>query len=472
MKKTLSLLLMLAMAVNIFSGCHKTPDSPIVIGKDIDNMIDKAAESPVAAAADSGEDLRTLLMAPERLTLTTQGAKGNLVVHIDADVMIPDTASMPVARVGMEQFNENDVETLYNTLNNGAKSVRPDSASLSTYYLEQMQELEQMMVSGNYGDKFGSKEEVEAYIQELQRQAATATDHYEEAEPDFSFKTSQDEQLKHLGPYAQICFTPDDKIISEILVMQDGFYGTGLYAQFIRNKYGDNAGKQAGTPAISQDDAQKVAQDMLVKLGLIDFVCTAKQLSSTDAAYNKMFTFGPSGAENNRSLYEFMFTRTINNVPITYTKDRGDTTVHRSYTEPWMYEQIHIFVDDAGVFFLSWSSPYIVEEIVSDASSMLPFSDIQDILGRMLPIKHDHMDSDERYSYEMNVTEVHLGLMRITEKNVGDSGLLIPVWDFFGTVTMKKEGVTMESDDEFYTFASFITINAIDGSIIDRELGY
>jgi len=471
MKKILALLLTAAMA-GLVSGCQKTPDSPIVIGKDIDNMIDKAVESPVAAAADSGEELRALLMAPKRLTLTTQGVKGNLVVHVDADVMIPDTAGMPVARVGMGRFDEKDVETLYNILGNGAKPIRPDSESLSTYYLEQIRELQRMKESGDYGGKFGSPEEIEAYIQELRRQAATATDHYEEAEPDFSFKTSRDEQLKHLGPYAQLCFTPDDKTISEILVIQEGFYGTGAYAQFIRNKYGDTSQNQAGTPAISQDDAQKAAQDTLTKLGLTDFVCTGKQVSSTDAAYDKVVTFGPASTENTRSLYEFMFTRAVNNVPITYTRDRGDTTVHESYVRPWMYEQIDIFMDDAGVFFLSWSSPYIVEEIVSGASSMLPFSDIQDIAAKMLPIKYDFMDTDEWYSYEMDVTEARLGLMRITEKNVGDSGLLIPVWDFFGTLTTKGDGPAAGGDGGFHTFASFITINAIDGSIIDRELGY
>ncbi|HZJ83455.1 MAG TPA: DUF6034 family protein, partial [Clostridia bacterium] len=95
-------------------------------------------------------------------------------------------------------------------------------------------------------------------------------------------------------------------------------------------------------------------------------------------------------------------------------------------------------------------------------------------LKRMAPMKYDYWDSDEMYSYEMKVTEARLGLMRVTEKDVGDSGLIIPVWDFFGTLTLKgKPGQPNPSEgDQHYIYTSFLTINAIDGSIIDRELGY
>ena len=175
-----------------------------------------------------------------------------------------------------------------------------------------------------------------------------------------------------------------------------------------------------------------------------------------------------------RGVYEFMFTRKINDVPINYTNDEGLTTVHEAYHEPWMYERIRMFIDDDGIFYMKWASPYEVKEIVSEASSMLLFSDISDILKRMAPMKYDYWDNDEMYSYEMKVTEARLGLMRVTEKDVGDSGLIIPVWDFFGTLTSKgKPGQPNPAEgDQHYRYTSFLTINAIDGSIIDRDLGY
>ena len=45
--------------------------------------------------------------------------------------------------------------------------------------------------------------------------------------------------------------------------------------------------------------------------------------------------------------------------------------------------------------------------------------------------------------------------MRVRSKNAPDTYELVPVWDFF-------------TDD----FESLLTVNAIDGTIIDRNYGY
>ncbi|MDR0963587.1 MAG: DUF6034 family protein, partial [Clostridium sp.] len=122
-----------------------------------------------------------------------------------------------------------------------------------------------------------------------------------------------------------------------------------------------------------------------------------------------------------------------------------------------------------------WTSPYTVKEIVFEESSMLPFGEIQSIFEQMIGVVHDGWDNDENYSFEVKITEARLGLMRVTEQDVGESGLIIPVWDFFGTVTLKgKPGKPNPSEgtDNSYQYTSLLTINAIDGSIIDRELGH
>jgi hypothetical protein len=461
------------MSVLIFglAACQQTPENPLIVGKDIDNMIDKAAESPI-----SGNDLRALLEAPERLLLDAKGQKGNLSIHIDADVVVPHTASMPVARVTKGQFSEKDVKNLYEVLSGDAKPISPDAAPPSSYYLQQVQELRELKTTGNYGDQFASVEEIDRAISELTAQAANAQTSYEQVEPDFSFKENKDDSIGPISVYARLCFMPDDKTISEISVIQD-VHGTGAAAEYVRDKYPNSAAKQEGLPAMSQDDAQRFAEDTIAKLGLTDFACTGKRINMQGAIQNDMqIVSGPSSYQDvNKPMYEFVFTRTINNVPITYTIDDGLATVHEAYFSPWMYEKMIILVDDQGIAGLRRNSPYEVKEIVSEASSMLPFSDIQDVLVKMLPIKYDYMDTDGRYSYKMNITEIRLGLMRITEKNVGDSGLVIPVWDVFGTLTLTgKPGQPnpAEGSDDYYANRSFITINAIDGSIIDRELGY
>jgi hypothetical protein len=177
-----------------------------------------------------------------------------------------------------------------------------------------------------------------------------------------------------------------------------------------------------------------------------------------------------------RNIYEFMFTRVINEVPITFTDDEGISVPHASDLQPWMFERILIAVDDKGIYSFKWFSPYVVNEIITDVSVMLPFSDIQDLIINMMPVLWNWYDNDDYYSYEIEITEIRLGLMRITEKNVGESGLIIPVWDVIGTHTytgkQSVEPIPLDGITENRRYSPSMTINAIDGSIIDRSLGY
>ena len=73
----------------------------------------------------------------------------------------------------------------------------------------------------------------------------------------------------------------------------------------------------------------------------------------------------------------------------------------------------------------------------------------------------------------MRVSEIKLGLTKAYERDSSDTFLLIPVWDFIGTMTteipqMSAEGDIIADNNE----KSFLTINAIDGSIFNKTLGY
>ena len=50
-------------------------------------------------------------------------------------------------------------------------------------------------------------------------------------------------------------------------------------------------------------------------------------------------------------------------------------------------------------------------------------------------------------------------------------GKLIPVWDFFGSRDIYQDGGT-EPYTEDQANMSFLTVNAMDGTIIERNRGY
>ena len=83
-------------------------------------------------------------------------------------------------------------------------------------------------------------------------------------------------------------------------------------------------------------------------------------------------------------------------------------------------------------------------------------------------------DDDVEY-ITFSVDRVSLELQRIAEQNSIENGLLVPVWNFYGTCTTKdvdgeEQSMTYLSGDGVY--ATLMTINAVDGSFIDWEKGY
>ena len=66
-----------------------------------------------------------------------------------------------------------------------------------------------------------------------------------------------------------------------------------------------------------------------------------------------------------------------------------------------------------------------------------------------------HANVPEGQVRTIEIERIELGLMRVLEPDSLDTGVVVPVWDFYG-----KSGET------------YITINAVDGSIIDRRVGY
>ena len=71
----------------------------------------------------------------------------------------------------------------------------------------------------------------------------------------------------------------------------------------------------------------------------------------------------------------------------------------------------------------------------------------------------------------MRITDVRLSYMRVREKDNLDEGKLIPVWDFFGSRDIYQDGGT-EPYTEDQANMSFLTVNAMDGTIIERNRGY
>ena len=219
---------------------------------------------------------------------------------------------------------------------------------------------------------------------------------------------------------------------------------------------------------LSLDEAKKLVKEKVEKMGITDL-----QFSNWNYAVCKSFE-GDNSSGNFGNGYRIDYARTINGVPVTQTiADGGALEDMDSTMETWSYESLCFYVDKDGIESMTYSNPYTIGNIKTENLNLLSFSEIMKIYEKMMVVTNaDNMQYENSRVY--NIDRIVLGYARIYEPSTdAHTGILIPVWDFFGSMTSESEynGET-ESNTSKDPNESFLTINAVDGSIIDRNLGY
>ena len=181
----------------------------------------------------------------------------------------------------------------------------------------------------------------------------------------------------------------------------------------------------------------------------------------------------------------------MDGIPITYTYEDGGVITgedaekwsqamengddYVSEVVYWPYEEMMLMYNNDGFHTFEWKNPYTIEDISGEYVFLLPFSDISNIFEEMLLKKQADNFNNEGDTVDIQVDEVVLSYMRVREKGSLE-GTLIPVWDFFGTKTYKNAAGEVDLVlDRVYDGVlpeSMMTINAMDGTIVDRRLGY
>ena len=219
---------------------------------------------------------------------------------------------------------------------------------------------------------------------------------------------------------------------------------------------------------ISLDDAKKLAQEKADAMGLDDLnQCGWDYAIQTSIGTDDNSSYLGSG-------YVIYYSRTINGTPLTYTMDAGGALEDMDSTmETWAYENLYFYVNADGIDSMTYCNPYTIGETKTENLNLLPFSEIMNIYEKMMIVTNaDNLTYEN--SRVFNIDRIVLGYARIYEPSTDShTGLLVPVWDFFGSrkIDSEYDGETYSDTTDWPTW-SFLTINAVDGSIIDRSLGY
>lgn len=485
MKKQICALLASVLLSLSLAGCQETHSL----------TLHAAAETPPSESIQELSGHSALLSdysVPERFTGDWTGVEGCVNVHADAAINLPQADTVPTATVKRHFFTQEDADKIREVFTGDSpfyEDVYPTKQSLqqtlNVYY-----DMEQGKIPIDT-DHATTVEELRAYyIEPLKAKIETAPDESERIPADYTLQTdAQSPNMDHLHGWSE---ADGKKFQYRIHNIREFSIGTSV--QVYRSEYADVNGRICGIneeaagwsnldfaePATTKDEAIAIAKALLEQLGLTDMVCDEiNPLNYYKEVLFATYYSNPPLPEVFDTGYHMRFIRSVGGIPVTNTGGGSSSPEDGSdMTCGWGYERIEVWVNGDSVINFYWENPYTQPEIETASNQLLPFSDIQDIFAKMIMITNEDILAQNIANgfvvyKNMDVHDVTLSLMRIRDKGNATEGRLIPVWDFWA---MDKAHVVDRSYSEYVYQDGYdeviLTINALDGSIVDRGFGY
>jgi len=464
-----------------FSACQPTPDNTIIIGKD--GIDGKTVETQNPDFTEGNN-----IVTPEISDSISKNVKpawidqyldehGIFEVNINAEVDIPNVNNFPVIRVRPFAFSDEQLKKVADVFFGDTTIYDGDVPLTKEEIAQAIVEIKAQMKEAKENGWSGAIYSND-YLVELEEKYENAPSIIGLQESDISWVKADDGKGKidiitksNDGSYYRITGISSDSSSSiEFRKDLSNYQITGTLK-----------GQPVGVK-MTETNAKELAEDYVNALGLNKF-----QITGTFTGSQYMVRKGGTSRQDNinydNQCYVFCFTRTIDGIPLTYVQmASGDTDSEDDlYAPPIPKEHLEFYINDFGIVNFKWSDPIEEVERVSNNIKLKDFKDIQEIFINQMKIIGEGRNKIYKTGTKqvindlVNVNKVSLGMMAIIDKNKTSTYLLIPVWDFFVTVHKdysdgtSQDGWNPAGNDSAY---SILTVNAIDGSIINRNLGY
>ena len=177
--------------------------------------------------------------------------------------------------------------------------------------------------------------------------------------------------------------------------------------------------------------------------------------------------------------YGFRFTRVVDGVrvPRAQYQGIGERPEEGLIRPPFQNEYVYVTVTDQGIDTLTLYNGYDIGEPAQRNVELLPFDQIITTATALFPLKYMPQENayGGQYEYHYTIHRISLNYMRVLKENDPEAFELIPVWDFWGTNEhrwMQKDGTWSDWHSGGGDSYSYLTINAMNGLVVDREYSY
>lgn len=524
MKKRVMALLISGILVVTLAGCASNPEKSIVKEKNMDKMLQEAQNTEDKS---SYEQVQEEVKQYETYQTQIEDDKLKVSVHVDAKVEVPEVEKLSVYRVSQKKIKQSFLDSIRKALTpnvtyyDGQKAqirTKADIAKSIQWYESEIERYEKEGEASMAEEtKEGLKEEQEAYKKAPDSVKLTdyPLDNKIQNIKDLYNSNPEDEfysWLHELHGDGEMFFGLSDGADGNFhsLYMQNcenygnclrydcnkTGYSSNIYHADVGsdipqilpwekderpNFYNADEKGGIGMPVIEEtesvecvdnepltlslEEALEKVEAFLKQAGLEDYACYEK------GKFSQLIDSGneEGDAFRYRDVYRFLCLRKLDDVFVNNQAGfklvdewRGKDYVKKM----WENEAVSIAVNDSGIVDFYYLSPLSIDDTVVEKSSIKSFSEIKDTFEQMVVIENasDYLEEmTESQKVSIKVTDVRLVYTRISEKDSFDTGLIVPVWDFEGTIT---------DEYGYEQTGNILSINAIDGSVIDPYLGY
>lgn len=407
---------------------------------------------------------------PEKFTGDWTTQEGKITIHADATVVAEQGIVLPTATVTPREFTQEDVDNLLRVFLKGEPLYG---------FVQTKQELQDSLDFINSPEwqsdpgKPDSPEQLEKRREELNAwytaEIAKAPD-----EKPIIHGFDDSDNPNRISGFATVDGYEYDVDIT------NAYEGFRTQVHIDRKDYKYREGAE-DWGSISKDEAVAQANALMQELGFDNMVL--------DDARPRW---------ENDGTWHLYYTPTVNDIRIPSICEERVESEHESYqywtyncseetnpdTVSWVMENIQMIVGEDGILSFYWASPSTEPIVKESQTALMSFDEIASIANTMLPVvivgpKETSLVEVDRINgfdthMDVEITKVSLTLMRIRDKG-SLQGTIVPVWDFWGTWDWYEPGDDASGNMQkgaVYTTQPMLTLNAIDGSVVDRQLGY
>jgi hypothetical protein len=500
------------------TSCQPTPEEPVVVNKangELEKIIVQQTPLPEAT-----------LPPLEKVQESFKGKDERVTIYVDAEVMIPNAKKFPVVEIVPDEISMDFVKKAVDVLMEGKKVYEPRTQLSKPEIESKILELEQALADPensksdglSSGDPETVKEVTKMFkdrIKIFRKLYKDAPAEYIRKESEFEFKPSKYYEDKRSYEENVADWSKDDSKQAQELLQQyedekkiildarldDDYYGRVEVSSFMGklNAWSRFDFTKAQTinenvfcpmpfaddwnpTTLSEDEASDKIQNLMSNLGLDNMVMT--MFSPCD--YKERDENGNPIGERQVVGYSAIFQRLYGKIAALGSAYMFDTCDDETYGPRFLREEIRVQMLGDKIVYFKWQNPVKQTKTENENVAILPFEDIMKVfrknmslmyniekLSRDNPSNDDHEERINKLgSARVDIDKIELGMVRIAVKNELNTYRMVPAWRFYGKESLARKGDKLEKNNYPHEETVYLTLNAIDGSIINFQQGH